>query len=199
VVPSKRPASIEPLFNGHDLSGWTASDQRWTVDDANQSLVGEDTSGDQKNPHSWIFTNRAFSDFRLRFEYRIQPRTDSGILLRVPEGSPLEEHYEIQLVDDEVHPIPNGTILGRRVGQGHPHTRPAAVIPRRAAEEWNEVEIELNGQQLKLTMNGQLVHDLRMEDNSNRKGNRKTMSASGRIGLQARTGRVEFRRIEVQE
>jgi serine/threonine protein kinase len=195
---SKGVAVYEPLFNGHDLSGWTANDQRWTVDEANQSLVGADLTGDKKNQDSWIFTNREFSDFRLRFEYRIQPNTDSGILLRVPEGSPLEEHYEIQLADDENHPIPNGTILGRRVGRGHPHTRPAAAIPRHPPEEWNQVEIELHGQQLKLTIKGQLVHDVRMDENANPNSNIKVMSDSGRIGLQARTGRVEFRKIEIQ-
>jgi hypothetical protein len=188
------------LFNGRDLSGWTGGDQRWSVDLPNQSLVGHNLTGTKGNQHSWIYTERSFSNFRLRFEYRALPQTDSGISLRASPGARIDERVEIQLRGDHDGPISTGTIIGLRKDQGHPHTKPANPVTLRPPGAWNSVEIEFRGRRLSVAINGRAAQDLRFDERADSSmPGKKVAAESGRIALQSRLGHVEFRKIEIQE
>jgi Domain of Unknown Function (DUF1080) len=200
--PNRSHAStgFKPLFNGRDLSGWIGADHRWSVNLQNQSLAGHDLTGAKGNQRSWLFTEQEFSDFRLRLEYQAAPHSDSGIILRLPTGVRVDEGYKIQIGDDQENAISTGTIVGLRVGQGHPHTRPTMVASLRTPGDWNLLEIELRGPRLQMTINGQIVQDARFDKQpESSKSNKKALGASGRIGLQSRIGQVEFRHIEIQD
>ena len=57
-----------PLFNGHDLKGWHATDAgRWTTDANAATLIGHTDSG--KRGGSWLLTDREFGDFRLAWSF----------------------------------------------------------------------------------------------------------------------------------
>lgn len=197
-------AGFRTLFNGRDLAGWaTVDSSRWSADSKNDALVGQDKSGDRKNLRSWLYTDQDFSDFRLRFEYRMEPKTDSGIALRTQPGSAKakgeDDRIEIQLTSDLAESFPTGTILGLRVDAGHPHTKPKITPSQKPAGEWNLVEIEFRGPRLQVTINGQVIQDVQLPDQPGGKSGKKVFSPSGRIALQSRMGRVEFRNIEIQE
>jgi Domain of Unknown Function (DUF1080) len=196
-APERVAARLTPLFNGRDLTGWTEGDRRWSVDVPKQLLVGH-AVGLTKG-HGWLYTERRFSDFRLRLEYRARPQSDSGIALRVFPGAKLEERFEIQLLGDQDHVITTGTIIGLRLDANHPNTRPATPVSLRKAGEWNLVEVEFRGPRLRLTFNGQAVQDVRFDEHPDSKNGTRVMGDSGGIGLQCRTGHVEFRNIEIQE
>src|SRR5205823_2744075 len=78
--------SPEPLFNGHDLSGWKpfpgSVQSRWRA-----------KSGELVNMASGanLITERVFSDFKLHLEFKIPPESDSGVYLR--------GRYEIEIAD----------------------------------------------------------------------------------------------------
>lgn len=195
------PAPWKPLFNGRDLAGWTAADARWSVDTSKGVLVGHDTSGTKSSIRCWIYSDQEFADFRLRLEYKIEPHSDAGIMLRLPEGVRPDEGYKIQLTgQDSGALMATGTIIGLRVGKGHPHTRPSIPIPPPSDGDWNQVEIDFRGPRLRMTFNGKLVQDARFDKQPQvEKTNNKVLETSGRIALQSRTGHVEFRKIEIQE
>ncbi len=184
------------LFNGRDLTGWTGGDNRWSVDAAAHSLVGHDLTASRGYLASWIYTEKQFSDFRLRFEYRAMPQSDSGLAVRTAEGTRLDERYEIQLLGDQEHFIPTGTILALKSDRGHPNTKPQAPVALRGQMDWNVVEVEFRGPRLKVGINGKAVQDVRFDQHAEA---RKIMGSTGRIALQSRAGHVEFRRIEIQE
>ncbi len=184
------------LLNGRDLTGWTGGDNRWSIDAAAHSLVGNDLTATKAYLASWIYTQKQFSDFRLRFEYRAQPQSDGGLAVRTAEGARLDDRYEIQLLGDQDHPISTGTIMSLRVDRNHPHTRPRVPVPLRPQRAWNVVEVEFRGPRLRLWINGDPVQDVRFDQHAEAK---KIMGDSGRIAFQSRSGRVEFRRIEIQE
>src|SRR5262249_20813671 len=144
---SKTPAvgDFTPLFNGRDLSVWNPIDpKRWSVDAKQQTLVGDDVGKDQKNLNWWIFSEQEFSNFILRFEFRMKPDSDAGIALRthaISDGSE-NDRFEIQLVNDPSVGMATGTIFGLRVNAGHPNTRPKAEVEWRPSEEWNAAEFE---------------------------------------------------------
>lgn len=201
--PAQGTAGFKSLFNGRDLSGWTAVDGKlWSVDRQNQALVGNNESAASKYQNSWIFTEKEFSDHRLRFEYQMVANTDSGFALRTqPGGNKTEnDRFEIQLTNDPSLQNTTGTIMGLRSDAGHPRTKPKTEVSQRGAGEWNLVEIEIRGPHLQMTINGKIVQDVRFDESfGGGKSGKKLLSPTGRLGLQIRTGRVEFRRIEVQE
>jgi hypothetical protein len=198
--PVRASAGFTSLFNGRDLSGWTGGDKRWSVDLTSQSLVGHDLTGTKGNQHTWLYTDRDFSDFRLRLEFRALPGTDSGIALRTAPGASLDERFEVQLLGDQDHVISTGTIIGLRKDKAHPNTKPTTPVVLRPQGNWNVVEIELRGPRLRLTINGQAEQDVRFDERPGpAKSGTRVMGDSGRIALQSRTGHVEFRKIEIQE
>src|SRR6266702_1236270 len=72
--------SFAPLFDGHSLSGWTPEgDAVWTV---YQGIVLAGSSGD-----GWLRTNKTYTDFILKCEYRNSPKGNSGIFFRATQKS----------------------------------------------------------------------------------------------------------------
>ena len=73
--------SLEPIFNGRDLTGWTPSaGPFWRVE--NGVLVGENAA-DQAG--SMLHTDRAYGDVVVEADCRFSGEIDSGIMLRKPE------------------------------------------------------------------------------------------------------------------
>src|SRR5438045_1366187 len=85
------------LFDGKTLRGWKQVDtkgQGYTVDDG--LLVCAADCG------SRILTEEEFTDFTLRFEYRLAPGGNNGVNIRAPyEGRPAYAGMEIQILDDD--------------------------------------------------------------------------------------------------
>jgi hypothetical protein len=99
--------AAELLFNGRDLSGWTAvadhdatggysaAEPTWAVVDGAIRTTG--------TPFGYLRTKRAdFADFRLRLEYRWwrpTPRPNSGVFVRLAAetGTFIPRCYENQL------------------------------------------------------------------------------------------------------
>jgi len=201
LAKSQNDAGFRPLFNGRDLTGWNAVDgKRWSV--ANEVLIGQDRSGNHDEQLAWIYTQKDFSDFRLRFEVRLKPSTDSGITLRTTPSSVRKNRFSIQLSSfpSSSKMFPTGMIMGLRKDANHPHTMPKTAATLRPADDWNQVEIDCRGPRLQVAINGQLIQDALLEAPPDAtESNTKKYSASGCIGLQSRSGRAEFRKIEIQE
>src|SRR5262245_6395373 len=66
--PKTSGEEFEPLYNGKDLAGWSVKDGKidaWKADGELLSCVGEEGG--------WLKTNKTYSDFVLKLEYRIPP------------------------------------------------------------------------------------------------------------------------------
>jgi Domain of Unknown Function (DUF1080) len=195
-------SGYQSLFNGRDLSGWEAGSEatRWSVDAKNHALVG-DAATSQRNALRWLFTKQAFSDFRLRFEFRMEEKTHSGITMRTSTvKNPSAGRLVVQLLNDPQIPLPTGTIPGLRPDADHLNTVPRIQPALKPPEGWNLGEVEFRGPHLRVTINGQVVQDLRIEARPGMPPLRNGMRRPyGRLGLLCDLGHVEFRNIEVAE
>lgn len=198
-----RPAAAEkaadsdfrPLFNGRDLSGWVnqgTADGAWHVEDG--VLVIEKAHG------GWLRTEREFSNFELRVEFRLSPGGNSGVFLRAPiHGDGAYQGMEIQVLD-HFHEMYKDIQPGQFSGSIYDVVPASDHDALKPAGEWNAYEILCDGPHVKVTINGKVVVDADLAQHADRLEKHPGIGRrSGFIGLQSHGSRVEYRKVEVKE
>jgi hypothetical protein len=195
-----KPADAKPLdeagfvslFNGKDLTGWTGDTKGYIVEDG--KIVCR--------PGGNLYTEQEFSDFVLRFEFKLTPGANNGIGIRAPlTGNAAYDGMEIQVLDDrdpqykDIKPYQaHGSIYGV-VPAERDHLKPVG--------EWNSEEITANGRQVKVVLNGVTIVDADLDKASTPKpmdGNPHPglKNTKGHIGFLGHGSVVEFRNLRVK-
>jgi Domain of Unknown Function (DUF1080) len=191
------PEGFEPLFNGKDLKGWKAYGGKMEVWGADKGLLfARDAGG------GWLLTDKEFSDFELRLEYRWEKDGgNSGVALRAPLVDDVSwKGIEIQLIDDaryeKVHNYKlkptqhTGSIYG---------VVPPSKLPGKGPGEWNQMRIIAKGRKITVELNGQTITDANLDDYKDRiKEHPGLLRNKGHLGVQSHDGRVEFRNLYVK-
>ena len=162
-----------PLFNGHDLSGWVQRGGEATYHVDGGEIVG---TSRLHTPNSFLCTERDYSDFILEYEFKVDPRLNSGVQLR-------SEYFDTPTTFDwrgESIAIAAGRVHGYQVeidpsgrawsggifdegrrkwmypefagGEGKSFTATGASVFKSNA--WNHVRVEAQGSSLKTWLNG---------------------------------------------
>jgi hypothetical protein len=166
------------LFNGRDLTGWRFQfgdkPGGWTVTDG---ILSNEKDGNN------IISTQAFENFRLVVEYRLEPKSNSGIYLR--------GRYELQVLDDAgTEPVATGHMgIYSRV-------RPT-VNAGKPAGEWQTADITLVGNRVTVLLNGTKVHDNAAIDGITGGALDADEGAPGPIMIQGDHSRIWIRRIEL--
>ena len=168
------------LFNGKDLTGWKPAHHAiWKVEKG--AIVGQ---WDPARPGGgWLMSEREFSDFVLRLEFRGQPKhANSGVAIRDPlhgAKDPAYTGYEIQILDVPDAKMPTGSVY---------NVQKADYVPLK--DGWNTMEITARGTRISVLLNGQKVAET---DNDR--------SLKGSIGFQAHSQgeTIYFRHIRIRE
>jgi hypothetical protein len=194
------------LFNGENLEGWRTFQGKaisgWKVIDGvlNNSGVGSDSGGD-------IITRRKFQNFELSLEWKIAPKSNSGIFFHVNEkvGKAIyESGPEYQLIDDKGWPdkLHDNQYSGANYGMQAPLDAVAKDL-----DKWNQARIIVNGTHVQHFLNGVKVVDYHLWDTDwkTRKQNSKWkdfpfygMAKKGPVGLQDHGGLAQFRNIKIK-
>jgi hypothetical protein len=151
--------SSEPraLFNGRDLSGWVHEGPRATFS-ASQGALS--TSG-RGGPPVWLRTEAEFANFRLTFEYKLARWAEAAVILRAPRaGRPMQSGIAIYLAHD-FHDNVTPYITGAIAGVAPPLKR----LPTRF-ETWHTASVELDGDRLRVVVDGTALQDLDLEAHS---------------------------------
>lgn len=178
------PSPISSLIQQSSLTGWAAADRqplKWQVRDGVLST---------SNGGADLVSDKFFDDFDFRCDFKLSPRSNSGIYLR---GA-----YEIQLLDS-LWTEANGAkarpeqSLGSVYGQKAP-LKDAYYGP----DSWNVLAVRLKGQQISVKLNGiQIINDFRLVKPT--RGAKPTQNpSSGPILIQAvKEGSVSFRNMQI--
>ena len=169
------------LFNGTDLTGWKhAGPGSFEVKDGELRTV--DGMG-------LLWSTREMPEhYKLSLEFKTSRKEDnSGVFVRFPDpGSDpwvaIKEGYELQICEG------NEKQFTGAVYNLHPRSEGVAAKP---PGEWNLYQIEVDGQKMTVTLNGQKANEYTGEKKTPR----------GFIGLQNHDPKshVSFRNIEVTE
>jgi len=150
LSPDKDPGGYEPIFNGRDLTGWTARDDaKWAVE--NGTLVGRDGPGH-------IFWEGEVTDFEMRTFVRVNTNGNSGVYLRVRPNpdSPWPIGYEAQ-VDN--HDPKNFT--GCIYNKAWPADLDGPITHDNA---WFDYRIRAQGERIRTWINGVPFVDARLDE-----------------------------------
>ncbi len=72
------PAPVD-LFNGKDLSGWVQQGGKAVYKVEGDEIVGTSVAD---TPNSFLCTDRTYGDFILEYDFKVDPRLNSGVQIR---------------------------------------------------------------------------------------------------------------------
>lgn len=194
------PEGFKPLFNGKDLTGWKVRPgDKADVWGADNGILYVNGGGG-----GWLMTEKEYSDFELRLEFKLPKAGNSGVALRCAlKGNPhLEAGMEIQLLDDpwyldeknykNLKPTQKtGSIYG---------IVPPSKDALKPVGEWNQMRIIAKGPHVTVELNGEKIVDANLLDHKDKEKDHKgMMRPEGHLGLQSHDGRVEFRNLYVKQ
>jgi hypothetical protein len=151
-----------------------------------------------------LLTTREFTDFELRFEFRLTPGANNGLGIRLPvNGDAAYDGMEIQILDDG-HPKyaaiepwrVNGSIYGV-VAAKRGSLKPVG--------EWNEERAVVRGSRVTVVVNGKTVVDADVaafrdgRPTPDGKPHPGLSRAKGHIAFLGHGDEVHFRRIRILE
>jgi hypothetical protein len=191
------PDGFIALFNGRDLQGW----QSWYANppDAAQMTDAERQQAQAKANAEWLthwrvengelvfdgkgvhlITERAYADFELWLEWKIERGGDSGIYLR--------DTPQVQIWDN-----PDGS--GGTFNNEHHRSKPLTKADNPPGE-WNRFRILMIGDRVTVWLNETLVvHDTPLESYWDKSA---PLPKEGRIWLQAHGTPLRFRNIFIR-
>jgi hypothetical protein len=182
----------------NDLAKRAPKEVQWTVKD------GVLRPGSRRG--TWLVSEKDYSDFILEFEIKLTEVGNSGVALRAPPfGDPAFDGMELQFADFRYNTSAKDSELTGGVYR--------AIAPTKQVykpTEWNRCRIELQGDKLKATINGELVQDVDLSTFDQKVKRHDGTDAApikerpkkGRIGFQhlSRNNEpVEIRNVRLQE
>jgi hypothetical protein len=168
-----KPGKVSDLLAAQDLARWRTAlgpVKGWSFQ--NGLLTNSQGAPD-------LISTEKFWNFELHAEYRIGPKSNSGISLR--------DRYEIQIEDTHGKP-PDTHSMGAVYSRIVPSLDAAAP-----AGEWQTVAIRLVGRTVTVKLNGKLVIDKKEIEGLTAMAHDPDESAPGPLCIQGDHGLVEFR------
>jgi len=207
---AKSQNGFKKLIEGNTTKGWhtygkeTAS-TKWTVENGVLSFNPEAT-GDGGD----LVTDKAFGNFHLKIDWKVAPKSNSGIIFYVQDdAAKYEATYltgpEMQVLDNDGHP--DGKITKHRAGDLYDLIKSSSE-PVKPVGEWNTAEIISNKGSLELKLNGVTVVKTTLWDQNWKDIISKSKFASwegfgafksGKIALQDHGDKVWYRNILIKE
>ncbi|WP_416868082.1 MAG: DUF1080 domain-containing protein [Imperialibacter sp.] len=169
------------LFNGKDLSGWIGNKQDYVAE--NGTIAVKTDAGGSGN----LYTEKEYGDFIFRFEFKLTPDANNGLGIRTPlEGDAAYVGMELQILD-------NTAEMYSKLQPYQYHGSVYGVIPAKRGflkpvGEWNYQEVEVKGNKVKVTLNGEVIVDGDIAEAS-KDG---TMDHKEHSGLKNKTGYIGF-------
>jgi hypothetical protein len=176
MAAEKDEEGFARLFDGKTLDGWHLMN--------GAKFVVEDSVLKHRGGLGWLRSEKQYSDFVLRLEFRfMKPKQDGGVFVRSnTEGDNWPNRkYEVQ--------IENTVRMAKIFGAEHELHVESAQKALKPTGEWNEYEIKLIGSKVEVRLNGELVSKSDKMDRLKR----------GYIGLQGENGAHEYRMFWIKD
>lgn len=176
-----------PLFNGKDLSGWTAAGkEKWFV--AEGAIVGEAVT----DKYGYLVTEKTYRDFHIRLKFKCDAAGNSGLFFRSRITGEGKWGPDIEGLQVEIDPSRDTAGIYESAGREWLARSTPESLKILEPYDWNTLEVIAKGSHLTTRLNGRQMVDYK--DPSPR-------FHEGVIGLQLHTGggmRIRFKDIEIK-
>jgi len=196
-VTAKNETGFTPIFDGKTLNGWVGLENN----NANY-FVKDGVIVCPKEDGGNLFTEKEYSDFILRLDFKLTPGANNGIGIRAPfdKGQIAYFGNEVQVLDDTADEYKN-LEAGQYCGSLY-KIFPAKRGALKKVGAWNSYEITAQGRHIKVVLNGKTITEGNINDVSDPAVIRRhpgMLRDKGRIGFLGHHSLVEFRNIRVKE
>ena len=196
ILSSHDNEGFKSIFNGTDFTGFAGQTDKYEIKDG--VLRNKPKQG------GTIFTEKEYSDFVARVEFRLPKAGNNGLAIRYPgSGDPAYTGMtELQVLDSEHESYAN---LDPRQYHGSAYGMAAATRGYlRPVGEWNFQEVTVKGSTIKVELNGSVIleTDLSKLDPAEFKSGTKHPGKDlkkGHFGLAGHNDPVEYRKLSIKE
>lgn len=161
------------LFDGQTLHGWQHHNGQAIYRVVDSTIVGATAQG---SVNSFLCTTKDYSDFELEFEVKVDPRLNSGVMIRSRQkekatGDGWNNAFgrvygpQVEIEGSGEKGAESGYVYGEATGRGWltPEDR---LIPHKRVKdgEWNKFRIVAKGARIQTWINGEPVEDITDEE-----------------------------------
>jgi len=205
VIAMQETVAWSDLFNGKDLTGWTGDTAGYAVQDG---ILICNKGGKS------LATEKEYSDFALRFEFKLEESGNSGIGIRVPkDGHPSRDGMEIQILDHDGKAYNGDAVMTDGKTQKLNWLKPwqyhgsiYGIYPAKTGYlkpvgEWNSETIIAIEDHIMVIVNGAVVVDAFLDNTTPVDGSPHAgmKNKQGHIVLAGHDDRVEFRNLQLAD
>jgi hypothetical protein len=201
-IPVRAAQAVEDegfvsLFDGKSLQGWIGAVESHRVEDGAISVI----PGAAGN----LLTEKEYSNFVLRFEFRLSAGANNGLGIRCPnvaKGNLHLEGIELQILDNSAEKY-------KDLQPYQYHGSVYGVVPARREflkplGEWNSQEVTVKDRRIKVVLNGSVIVDADLDaastpktlDGQDHPGIRRS---KGHVAFLGHGDRVDFRKIRIKD
>ena len=179
-----------PAFNGSTFDGWQGSTDNYEI--VHGAIRCKQGKGGN------LFTNEVYSDFSVRFEFKVPPGGNNGLAMRYPgKGDPAYTGFELQVLDNTAKKYANlkpYQFHGSAYGMA-----PALRGYQRPVGEWNFQQVTMVGSHVTVELNGYLILDTDLKDlKSNLPNHTGKDNPTGHFGFCGHNDAVSFKNIRIR-
>lgn len=197
ITPEEKAEGFTSLFNGKDLTGWVGNKTDYFAENG-IIVVNPDKGG-----HGNLYTEKEYSNFVFRFEFQLTPGANNGLGIHTSKkGDAAYSAKELQILDNTASIYANlkeyqyhGSIYG-------------VVAAKRGflspVGEWNKQEVIVDGDRIKITLNGEVILDADYVEASKNgtldgRDHPGLDRKKGHIGFLGHGSKLKFRNIRIKE
>ena len=131
---AKEEEGFVSLFNGKDMTGWVGNTKGYFADGKGNMVCDPTKEGGN------VYTEKEYSNFVLRFEFKLSPGANNGLGIRAPlTGDAAYVGMELQILDDSSERYKNVQNWQRHGSlYGIAASKPGHLKP---VGEWNSEEV----------------------------------------------------------
>ena len=163
-------AKDQVLFSGLDLNAFDLRPGSWEIEKDGSVVCRMEKIKDKKGVErlkgmGFLWTQKKFSDFSLRLDYKLSEGANSGIFYRSNPEDPVQEGFEIQLMDNEGFQKKAKKILPPRKLNASFYD---GVAPKgefsNPVGQWNQAELICKGPRVSFSLNSQVAFSINLDD-----------------------------------
>lgn len=198
-VATSHESGFQSLFDGQSLTGWKLTDQKGDGYGVTNGVLYCALGGGGN-----LMTEKEYSDFILRFEFKLEDGSNNGVGIRAPlEGDAAYLGMEIQILDEGA--ADRGKWGKLRPDQYHGSIYGVVAAKKGALRppgQWNTEEITAQGRHIKVVVNGITILDANLNEVNDPYQIGKhpgLFRERGHIGFLGHNDYIEFRNIRIKE